>query len=109
MKQKATRIERSNLLIIAFQIDGLCTALRHSVGCSLPPGPATLTTLESLHRAFAAIHTGPSLEVLPKIDAGSTPSDVLTFAEVLRATVATFLSPDEITEKHRAIGFHNMA
>jgi len=43
--------------------------------------------------------------MLPKIDEKSPPSDILTFAEILRATAASFLSPDEITEKRRAIGF----
>jgi hypothetical protein len=100
-----TKIDRSNLLIISFQLDGLCNAVRQSVACGLALGPGTIKTLLSLHTAFAAIHSGPSLEVLPKIDEKSAPSDILTFAEILRATTAAFLSPDEITEKRQAIGF----
>ena len=107
MNAKDKRIDRSNLLIIAFQLEGLCTALRQSIGCGLPVGPAAFTTLQSLHAAFAAIHTGPSLAVLPRIEPSAAASDILAFAEVLRATVAAFLTPDEVMEKHRAIGFHN--
>ena len=75
----------------------------------MAPGPATLKTLQDLHAAFAAIHSGPSLDVLPAIDFNSPPADVLAFAEILRTTVGAFLSPDEVTEKRRAIGFTNDA
>ena len=109
MNEKVTKIDRSNLLIIAFQLDGLCAALRQSVSCGLPPGPGTFESVQKLHAAFAAIHSGPSLDVLPKIESSSSPSDILTFAEILRATCGAFLSPDEVTEKHRAIGFTNDA
>lgn len=109
MNEKTTIVDRSNALIISFQLDGLCTALRQSIGRGLPPGPGALKTLQELHAAFALINTGPSLNVLQKIDSMSTPSDVLAFAEVLRATAAAFLSPDEVTEKRHAIGFHTEA
>src|SRR4051794_5577849 len=104
MNQQVTRIERSNLLIIAFQLDGLCAALRQSIASGLPPGPATFESLGKLRTAFSSIHSGPSLDVLPEIDANSSPSDILAFAEILRTTVGAFLSPDEIIDKQRAIG-----
>ncbi len=106
MSEQAVRIDRSNLLIIAFQLDGLCPALRQCVACGLAPGAATFETIRKLHAAFTLMHSGPSLEVLPEIEANSPTSDILAFAEMLRTTVGAFLSPDEITEKHRAIGFH---
>ena len=99
-------ITRSNLLIIAFQLDGFCTALRHATSCGLPISSATFETLQRLRDVFAAVHVGPSLEVLPVINGGSSASDLLLFAEILRTTVGAFLSPDEILEKHRAVGFH---
>jgi hypothetical protein len=52
------------------------------------------------------MHNGVSLDLLPSIDTSADPSDVLTYAEILRSTVATFLSPDEIAKKHRATDFH---
>lgn len=52
------------------------------------------------------MHQGVSLDLLPFIDTSSTPSDVLTYAEILRSKAAMFLSPEEITEKCRAINFH---
>ena len=106
MNKEATRIDRSNLLIIAFQLDGLCSALRQSVVRGVPVGPGTFETIQKLHAAFSSIHSGPSLDVLPKIEATSPASDVLTFAEILRATCGAFLSPDEVTARQRAIGFH---
>lgn len=106
MSQQVTRIDRSNLFIIAFQLDGICAALRHALSCGLAPGPATVKSLQQLHAAFAAIHSGPSLDVLPSIDFNSPPSDILAFAEVLRTTVGAFLSPDEVAERQRVIGFN---
>ena len=106
MNDMVTKIDRSNVLIISFQLDGLCLALRHSISCGLQLGPDTVKSVQELYKIFAAIHSGPSLEVLPKIESGSSPSDILVFAEMLRATCAAFLSPDEIAEKHRAIGFN---
>jgi hypothetical protein len=106
MDPHITRIDRSNILILAFQLEGLCTALRQSIASGLPPGPATLESLGKLHHAFSLVHSGPSLELLPNIDANSSPSDILAFAEMLRTTIGAFLSPDEIIEKQRAIGFH---
>ena len=72
----------------------------------MAPGPATFQTLQELHAAFAAIHSGSSLDVLPSIDFNSPPADILEFAEILRTTVGAFLSPDEVTEKRSAIGFN---
>jgi len=72
----------------------------------MAPGPATFKTLQQLHEAFAAIHSGSSLDILPSIDSDSSPADVLAFAEILRTTVGAFLSPDEVSDKHRAIGFN---
>ncbi len=66
-------------------------------------------TIQRLRDAFAAVHIGPSLDILPAISAASPATDVLLFSEILRTTVGAFLSPDEITEKHRAIGFHGGA
>jgi hypothetical protein len=94
-------------LKLRFQLAHLCAALRQSIASGLPPGPATFESLTKLRTAFAAVHSGPSLDVLPKIDANSSPSDILAFAEILRTTVGAFLSPDEILEKQRAIGFHH--
>ena len=107
LTNQVVRIDRSNLLTIAFQLDGVCTALRHSVGCGLKPGPGTLKALRTLRGAFVSIYKEVPLDVLPSIDASADPSDVLTYAEILRSTVATFLSPDEIAEKRLAIGLRS--
>ncbi len=107
MSSTGVQINRSNLLIISFQLDAACVALRHSMSCGIPPGPGTLKTLRALHQGFASIHRGPSLDPLPAIDEQSTASDILMFAELLRAAAAAFLSPDELTEKGRAIGFQS--
>jgi hypothetical protein len=98
------RSDRSHFLALAYQLDGLCIALRHSVGSGLKPGSGTLKALRILRAKFVSIHNGVSLEVLPSLDTIGDPSDVLTYAEILRSTVAMFLLPDEIAEKHRALG-----
>ena len=105
MNTKATKIDRSNIMILAFLLDGYCTALRQSVSLSLQLGTATLEILQKLHSEFLSISSGTSVELLPKIDATSPPSDILTFAEMLRSMCTAFLSPDETLQRQRAIGF----
>lgn len=106
LTNQLARIDHSDLLVLSCQLDGLCNALRQSVGSGLRPGPGTLKTLRTLRGAFLSMHGGVSLDLLPSIDTSADPSDVLTYAEILRSTVATFLSPDEIAVKHRATDIH---
>jgi hypothetical protein len=104
---EVVHVDRSHFLALAYQLDGLCIALRRSVGSGLKPGPGMLKALRTLRAKFASIHDGVSLEVLPSLDTIGDQSDVLTYAEILRSTVAMFLLPEEITDKHRALGFHS--
>jgi hypothetical protein len=62
--------------------------------------------LQRLKQAFDGVASGVPVENLPDVDEHSTPSDILMAAEVLRATLLAFLSPEEIGERRAAIGFH---
>jgi hypothetical protein len=107
LTNQVVRIDHTDLLTLSFQLDGVCTALRQCVGSGLKPGPGTLKSLRTLRGAFVGMHNGVSLDMLPNIDFGADPSDILTYAEILRSTVARFLSSDEIAEKRRANDFHS--
>jgi len=98
-------LSKSNLLILAFQLDGVALALRHALSCGQPPSGDTIKTLQKFKDEFVAMHTGQSLNVLPSIDEITAPCDLLIFTEILRSTMAAFLSSEELIEKQRAIGF----
>jgi len=105
MSKPAKLIDRTGLFIISYQLEGLCTALRLIVPQGLAPGADTLAILKKLVADFASISTGPCLTGLPTVTASSNRVDVLAMAETLRTTVLAFLSPEEIAEHRRAIGF----
>jgi hypothetical protein len=106
MSKPAILIDRTGLFIISYQLEGLCTALRLTVPHGLAPGADTLAILKKLVADFASISTGKCLSNLPTITESSSPVDVLAMAETMRTTVLAFLSPEEISEHRRAIGFH---
>jgi len=105
MSKPAKLIDRTGVFIISFQLEGLCTALRLTVPQGLLPGTGTLAILKKLVADFESISSGQCLKNLPTISESSSPMDVLAMAETLRMTVLAFLSPEEISEHRRAIGF----
>jgi len=54
---------------------------------------------------FAKIASGPVVEFFPDIDEQTTPADILMIAEVLRASILAFLSPEEFENRREAFGF----
>lgn len=99
-------INRTGIFIISFQLEGLCTALRATVPHGLEPGPGTLQILKKLRDDWASISTGKALENLPEIDESLSPVDVLAMAETLRFTALSFMTPEEVKEQNRVLGFH---
>jgi hypothetical protein len=104
MDTQRKMIDRSGLFIISFQLDGLCNGLRLTVPHGLAPGKATVAIIRKLLVDFASISTGRILKDLPQISETSSPVDILVFAETLRTSVLSFLSPDELSER-KTIGF----
>ena len=106
MQVDRTPTHRSGLFVLSFQIEGICTALRHAVPYGLPVGPLTIAMLRRFKGTFDSIAKGRPVEDLPDVDENTSPVDVLSVAEVLRATLMAFLSPEEVEERRVAIGFH---
>ena len=106
MNQPAKPINRSNVFILAYQIEGLCSALRMTVPNGLKPGAGTIAILNKLIADLAGMSAGSFMTDLPKISAASDPVDVLAMAETIRTSVMAFMSPEEISEHQKAIGFH---
>jgi hypothetical protein len=103
-EEKGSWINRSGLFIISFQLEGLCTALRMVIPNGLEPKAGTTALLKKLHDDFESLSTGRSLKDFPPIDESLSPVDVLVVAEVLRLTVLSFLSPDELSEQKQTFG-----
>ena len=100
-------INRTGLFIISFQLEGLCTALRHCLACNLTPGPASVGLVQKLFDEFREISTGRWAERFPEISESLLPSDLLAIAETLRMTVVSFLSPQETEDRAQIVGFSN--
>jgi hypothetical protein len=98
-------IHRSGLFIISFQLDGLCTALRYTVPAGLQPAAGTVALLRKLYDDYASISTKRQLAGFPDINDDLSSVDLLSVAETLRSTVLAFLSPDELADRKRALGF----
>ena len=98
-------ILRGALFIIAFQLDGLCTALRYVVPAGLEPGAGTIDLLRKLYDDYASISSKRPLAGFPTIDANLSAVDMLAVAETLRSTVLAFLTPDELEDRKQVLGF----
>jgi len=100
-------ITRGQLFIISYQLEGLCNGLRMTVPHGLAPGKETLAIIKKLQTEFASISSGSVLKNLPELSTDSGAVDILVFAETLRTSVLAFLSPEEISEHQKTIGFHS--
>jgi hypothetical protein len=106
VKNEGRQIERSNLFILSYQLEGLCMGLRQTVPQGLKPDKNTIAILNNLFDHFVSISTGKFLKRLPKVSESSNPVDILVMAETLRTSALAFLSPEEISERKR-IGFQS--
>ena len=97
-------IHRSALFVVSYQLEGICQGLRMTVPQGLSPGKDTIAIM---HKLFADVskYTKGITQVFPDISEKSNPVDILVFAETLRTSVLAFLSPDELVEHRKTIGF----
>lgn len=95
---------RSNLFIASFQAEGLCQAMRLTISVKGIPGPASISLLRNLRELVAG--AGIAVEHLPNVAEDMDPFDVLMIAEVVRATILAFLTPEEAAEQRGVFGFH---
>jgi len=72
---------------------------------NLEAGTAARDCLRDLRQKFIANARGPNIETIPDVDESTTTADMIVIAEVLRATMTAFLSPEDIQERGR-LGFH---
>ena len=97
--------KRSVLLVMAFEVEGLCTGLRQTVPNGLAPSATTLSIINKLLALFSEKAEGGVLDNLPALTPETTPVDILIVAEILRSTLMAFLTPDELNERDRKFGF----
>ena len=105
MESKPIRVDRTQWFMLYFQADGLCNALRLLAQTNQSPGNATIELLKALKAESEVIGNGKAFERLPDIGQGSSLSDMLVAAEVIRSTMLAFLSPEELEDQRRAMGF----
>ena len=101
------RIQRSVLRVMAFELEGLCEGLRNTVPHGLNPSHTTIGVINRLLADFSEKADGCVLDDLPPLDESTSPVDMLIVAEILRASLMAFLTPDEREERERLFGFHS--
>ena len=99
------QINRSALLVMAFEVEGLCTGLRQTVPNGLEPSATTLSIMNKLLALFSEKADGVVLDNLPALTEETSPVDCLIVAEILRSTLMAFLTSDELDERDRTFGF----
>lgn len=100
------RVTRSNTVLASFQIEGLCKALRELVLRGIEPGDVARGLLRSLRDTVVGSVIGATVEHIPEVTKEALASDLLVVAEVLRATMLAFLTPEEAEEQRGTFGFH---
>jgi len=99
------QINRSSLLVMAFELEGLCTGLRCTVPNGLTPSVRTIAIMNRLLREFSEKVEGCALDELPELTEDASPVDLLIIAEMLRSALMSFLTPDERDARDRTFGF----
>jgi hypothetical protein len=101
----ACSIDPSNRLMLSMQVQGLSDALRYALQAGQKAGPLTIKLYNQLRVDAAGHASGDAIARLPVADPATDPVDLLSAVEVLRATLATCLTPEEHDARERVIGF----
>ena len=101
----ACAIDPSNRLMLSMQAQGLSDALRFALQAGQRPGPLTLKLYNQMRTDAAGCASGEALSRLPVADDKIDPVDLLSAVEVLRATLAACLTPEEHDTRDRVVGF----
>ncbi len=101
------QIERRGILIVSFQLEGICNALKFMVQAGANPGDETRSIVKKLWSDFQDIASGKVVKDLPDVSDITSAADLLAIAETLRTSALCFLTPDEQDERKRSIGFIN--
>lgn len=105
MEEKDEQIQRSVLLVMAFELEGLCAGLRATVPNGLAPAQTTVSIMNRMLTDFSEKSDGCILDDLPPLEENTSPVDLLIVAEILRSSLMAFLTPDERDERDRTFGF----
>jgi hypothetical protein len=105
MGERFPNLSRSGRFILYFQADGVCNALRLAVQVCQTPGPETVALLQAMAEDARLIGEGNAFDRLPSITEDTSAVDMLVAAEVIRTSMQCFLSPEEVEEQRRVIGF----
>jgi hypothetical protein len=89
-------IIRSGRFILFFQLEGLCSGLQLALEKGSPTSSATIQLMKKLRADFLKLVNGLCVENFPEIDESFTVADLLIYAEVLKATSASFLEGNEV-------------
>lgn len=101
----ACAIDPSNRLLLSLQAQRLSDALRFALQSGHKPGPLTIKLYNQMRADAAALAAGDAIARLPVADASVDPVDLLSAVEVLRATLAACLTPEEHDARDRVVGF----
>lgn len=95
---EAPPVPRSDRFILFFQLEALCHSLQIMIETKQPLTPYPLEMLRKLHADAKRNVTGPAVASIPSPSNTASLPDMLLLAEVLRYTMAAFLTPEEMLD-----------
>jgi len=99
-------INRRGIFIISLQLEGLCQSLRLLSQINAPVSPEIVIISQKLFNDFKQILvSGKTILGLPEPSETMSIHGLLTLAEVLRTSVLSFLSPDEMDDIGKTVRF----
>ena len=99
-------IERSALLMLAFQLEGICTGLKLCIDSQIAPGDKVKQLISNVRNDVIEMSSGNTMDNIPDLEGEITLADLVILAETLRSTVMAFLTPVEREEHGKSFGFN---
>jgi hypothetical protein len=96
MAKPPENIVRSQRFTLAFQLEGLCEGLRRAVASGQRPDPLAIMLTRKLWADVQKIVQSPAIEGFPEIRDDASSAGLLVMADVLNATLKSFLNADEV-------------
>jgi hypothetical protein len=99
------RINRSEIAILSYQLDGFCRGLIASADAKLRVEATSLSLLKKLFSdAKKLLGDGLCISGWPDLGKTADAGDLIVYCETLRATIAAYIAPGELDQQRKAIG-----
>lgn len=91
--------QRTDVFVLSFQLESLCDALRLIVQTGSTPGKDVRDAINNMRNYLIENMTGKTTSHIPAIAEDGNTADMLIVAELVRGSLLSMMSPDEIAER----------